>query len=92
MQKSAGQLNAICKLKSFLKKDQRIMIITNYNYGPLVRHFCSKKSMNKIEKIHCRALQFLHNDNDSHYNALLKKSDKCSMEVWRLRMMALEIF
>ena len=54
--------------------------------------FCSKKSMNKIERIQYRALQFLHNDYDSGYNTLLKKSDKCSMEVRRLRPMDLEIF
>ena len=48
--------------------------------------------MNKIERIQYRALQFLHNDYDSNYNTLQKKSDKCSMEVWRLRTMALEIF
>ena len=48
--------------------------------------------MKKIEKIQYRALQFLHNDSDSDYNTLLNKSGKCSMEVWRLRTMALEIF
>ena len=54
--------------------------------------FCSKKSMNKIERIQYRVLQFLHNDYDSDYNTFLKKSDKCSVEVRRLRTMALEIF
>ena len=48
--------------------------------------------MNKIERIQYRALQFLHNDYDSNYNTLQKKSDKCSVEVRRLRTMALEIF
>ena len=97
MQKSAGQLNALCRLKSFLSKNQRKILVnsfiySNYNYCPLVWHFCSKKSMNKIERIQYRALQFLHNDYNSDYNTLLKKSDKCSMEVRRLRTMALEIF
>ena len=48
--------------------------------------------MNKIERIQYRALQFLHNDSDSDYDTLLKKPDKCPMEVRRLGMMALEIF
>ena len=48
--------------------------------------------MKKIEKIQYRALQFLHNDSDFDYNTLLNKSGKCSMEVRRLRTMALEIF
>ena len=97
MQKSVGQLNALCRLKSFLQTNQRKILVnsfiySNYNYCPLVwRHFCSKKSMNKIERIQSRALQFLHNDYDSDYNTLLKKSHKCSTEVRRLRTIALEI-
>ena len=86
MQKSAGQLNVLCRLKSFLNKNQikilvNSFIYSNYNYCPLVCHFCYKKSMNKIEKIQYSALRFLHNDSDSDCNTLLKKSDKCSMEV-----------
>ena len=89
-------MNALCRLKSFLNTNQRKIILnnfiySNYNYCPLVRHFCSKKSINKIERIQYRALQFLHNDYNSDYNTLLKKSYKCSMELRRLRMMALEI-
>ena len=45
--------------------------------------------MSKIERIQYRALQFLHNDYDSDYNTLLKKSDKCSVEIRKLRTMAL---
>ena len=50
--------------------------------------------MNKIERIQYRALQvsFLHNDYNPDCNTLLTKSGKCSMEVRRLRTMALEIF
>ena len=86
MQKSAGQLNVLCRLKSFLNKNQikilvNSFIYSNYNYCPRVCHFCYKKSMNKIEKTQYRALRFLHNDSDSDCNTLLKKSDKCSMEV-----------
>ena len=93
MKKSAGQLNAIFILKSFLNKDQRKILVNgfiyaNYNYCPLLWYFYFKKSMNKIERIQYRALQFLHNDCDSDYNTLLKKSNKCSMEVRRLRKMA----
>ena len=86
MQKSAGQLNVLCRFKSFLNTNQikilvNSFIYSNYNYCPRVCHFCYKKSMNKIEKTQYRALRFLHNDSDSDCNTLLKKSDKCSMEV-----------
>ena len=54
--KSAGQLNAICRLKSFLNTDQRKILVNSSiyarcNYCPLAWHFCSKKSTNKIEII-----------------------------------------
>ena len=95
--KSAGQLNALCRLNSFLNIDQRKILVNsfiyaNFNYCPLVWHFSSKKSINKIEKIQKRALQFFHEDYESDYDTLLKRSDKCTMEVKRLRTMALEIF
>ena len=95
--KSACQLNALCRLNPLLNIDQRNVLVNsfiyaNFNYCPLVWHFCSKASMKKIEKIQYRALQFLYNDYESEYSVLLQKSDKCSMEVRRLRTMALEIF
>ena len=73
MQKSAGQLNALCRLKSFLNTDQRKILVNSfvffsYNYCPLVWYFCSEKSVNKTERIQYRALQFLPNDSDSDYN------------------------
>ena len=94
---SVTLLNVLCRLKSFLNTDQRQVLANsfiygNYNYCPLVCSFCSKKSMNKIRRIQYRALQFLLNDHDSDYNTPLKKSEKCSMEDRRLRMMALQIF
>ena len=97
LQGKCDQLNAICRLKSFLNTDQikilvNIFFYANYNYCPLVWHFCSKKLMNKTERIQYRARQLLHNDYDSYYNTLLKKSDKCSMGVGRLRTIASEVF
>ena len=58
----------------------------------LVWHFSTKKSLNKIENIQKSALRFLLNDYSSNYETLLKKTDKCTMEVKRLRTIALEIF
>ena len=95
--RSAGQLNALSRLKTYLGFDERKVLVNsfiyaNFNYCPLVWHFCSKKSLNKIENIQKRALRFLHNDYESDYKTLLKKSGNCTMEVRRLRTLALEIF
>ena len=62
------------------------------NYCPLVWHFCSSKSLKKIEKIQKRSLGISYNDSTSDYNQLINKSSKVSMEVKRLRNLAPEIF
>ena len=65
---------------------------SNFNYGCLIWHFSSKKSQNKVEKIHERSLKFLSNDYLSSYAELLEKSTSVSMETKRLRTMVYEIF
>ena len=55
-------------------------------------HFCSSKPLKNIEKTQERALRILYNDSTSDYNQLLNNSSKASMEVKRLRKLALDIF
>lgn len=95
--KCAGIINALIRLKRFLGFEEKKIIVNsfiygNFNYCPLVWHFCSKFSRNKIENIQKRALRFLLNDYDSDYNILLQKSNKCAMEIRRIRTLALETF
>ena len=71
MQKIAVQVTALSRLKSFLNTAHRKILVNsfiyaNYNYYPRAWRFCSKNSMNKIERIQHRTLQFLHNDYDSN--------------------------
>ena len=91
------QLNAINRLQRFMGKDQKeahinSFIFSNFNYCPLVWHFCSCKSSQKIEKIQLRCLRIIYNDYSSDYQTLLNLSQKPSMEIKRLRNLALEIF
>ena len=95
--KASNQLNAIGRIQKYMGfKEKEVLInsfvYSNFNYCPLVWHFCSSKSMNKIEKIQERALKILHNDLVSDYTGLLKKSGKATMTIKRLRCLALEIF
>ena len=77
--KSAGQLNALCRIRHLTGLEERKMLInsfiySNFNYCPFVWHFSSRKSINKIENIQKRALRFLLNDYSSDYETLLKKN------------------
>ena len=95
--KSAGnQLNALIRLRSFLGlKEKEVLvnsfIYSNFNYCPLVWMLSHKKSLDKIESFHKRALRFLLNDYVSSYEQLLEKSGKCNMNIRRLRCLCIEI-
>ena len=47
--------------------------------------------MNKTENIQMSTLRFIHNDYTSDYETLVNKPNKCTMEVRRLRVLALEV-
>ena len=55
-------------------------------------HFCSAKSVTKIEKIQERALRILYKDFSSDYESILTKSGKSTIDVKRLRTLALDVF
>ena len=48
--------------------------------------------MNKIKNVQNTALRFILNEYESDYKTLLKKCNKCTMEVKRLCTLALETF
>ena len=57
---------------------------SQFNYSPIVWHFCSRKRMLMIEKIQERAIKFVFNDNDSNYSELLQRINKDTMCVQRI--------
>ena len=72
---------------------QILIIVHLYDTSALEIHkSIIHKSINKIENMQKRALRFLLIDYSSDHETLLKKTNKCTMEVKRLRLLALEIF
>ena len=95
--KASNQLNAICRLETFMRHKEKEAIIntflySNFNYDCLIWHFNSKKTQNKMEKIHESCLKFLLNDYVSSYAELREKSTSVLMETKRPRTMVYEIF
>ena len=97
--KSAGnQLNVLIQLKSFLDlKGKEVLvngfIYSTFTYSPLVWMLSHKKSLDKIESLHKRALRVLLNDYYvSSYEQLLEKSGKCNINIRRLRCFCIEIY
>ena len=65
--KASNQLNAIGrieKLMGFKEKEVLLnsIVYSKFNYCPLFWHFCSSKSLCKIEKIEEQPLRLLHSD------------------------------
>ena len=75
------QLNAIFGLKKYMSQKELEVVLnsfiySNFNYCPLVWHFRTNKSNEKIENIQKRCLRLTLNDYKSNYKTLLDKSGK----------------
>ena len=66
--------------------------MSNFNYCPVVWHFCGENNTKKMEKIQERALRFIYEQYDCNYEELLLKSGLPTLKIRRLRTMALEVF
>ena len=95
--KATMQLNAIFRLKKYMSQKELEIILnsfiySNFNYCPLVWHFSTNNSIEKIENIHYRCLRLTLNDYKSDYKTLLDKSGMESMKIRRIKTLAIEIF
>ena len=66
--------------------------MSNFNYCPLVWHFCGKLNNHKLEKIQERALRILYNDYNSSYPQLLEKAGTTTLLIQRLRLLTTFVF
>ena len=96
--KGSMQLNAIFRLKKYMSQNICKLLLTvsficsNFNYCPLVWHFSTNKSIEKIQNIHKRCLRLTLNDCKSDYKTLLDKSGNESMKIRRIKTLVIEIF
>ena len=95
--KAARQINVLLRLSKVLSTETKILIYksfvrSNFNYCPLVWHFCSKTSSMKMEKLQYRALRLVFNDFTSSYESLLDKVNMPTLHIGRIRLIANETF
>ena len=95
--KAGRQLNALKRLSQKLTTDSKLcifrsFILSHFNYCPIVWHICSKYNTVKLDKIQERGLRFVYNDYSSSYEILLSKAGLCTLEIGRLRAIAVEMF
>ena len=96
--KASNILNALKRQSKFIVGTKYRTLVANtyilsyFNYCPLVWHFCGPGSTHKIEKIHERVLRWVHNDYESAYSIILKKSNSSTLYLKRVRIIAQETF
>ena len=95
--KAAKQINVILRLSKYLYTEIKLLIFksfirSNFSYCPLVWHFCSKTSTDKMEKLQYRALRLVFSDFDSSYEDLLTKANMPTLQLDRTRIIAREVF
>jgi hypothetical protein len=95
--KASQQLNVLKRLGSLLNRLSKLtifhtFILCNFNCCPLSWHFCTEKNSTKLEKVQERALRFVYEDHNSSYEELLHKAKVPSLQIRRIRTMALETF
>ena len=70
-------------------------VLPNFNYCPIIWHFCcakdQHKKQHKMEKVQQRTLRFVYADYSSTYSELLCKAESCTLELRRIRMTCTEI-
>ena len=67
-------------------------VASNFNYCPLVWHFCGATNSNKIEKIQERCLRMIYKDYESSYHRLLGMANTATLVISRLRILILVVF
>ena len=95
--KAARQLNALARISRHLNINSRravynSFIMSNFNYCPLVWHFCGQVNNQKLEQIQERALRILFADYNSSYLELLNRAGTTTLLIQRLRLIALTVF
>ena len=78
--KASRQLNVLKRIGKHLTKRGKLtiyysFIMSNFNYCPLVWHFCGQVNTKKVEKTQERALRFIYEDYSASYDELLSKSN-----------------
>ena len=95
--KASRQLNILKRMGKYLNRLGRLtayysFILSNFNYCPIIWHYCSEKNSKNMERIQERALRFIYGDYENTYDFLLEKSKLPALKVRRLRTIAVETF
>ena len=95
--KAASQINALKRPSAFVGMTEKMIrmksfILPNFNYCPLVWHFCSKRDTGKMEKIKKIALRMVLDDYESDYETSFQKAKMQTLHGGRIKTLAIEMY
>ena len=96
-QKVNKKTNAFSRLNMYISREQalsicNVVILSNFNYCPLVWLFCNKGANKKIDRALKRALKIHHYVYDSSFQSLLARSKSFTIHVKHLQNLMTEIY
>ena len=89
--------NAFARLNNYISREQALtvcnaVILSNFNYCPLIWLFCNKGANKEIDRTHKRALRILYEDYESSFETLLARSGSNNMHIKNLQKLMTEIY
>ena len=95
--KASHQISALRRIVKYLTLENRMSIYiaffaSNFNYCNTVWHFCSNRSLYKLEKLHKQAPRVVLNDYSTSYRDLLDELSKPTLYVSRLKAIATDTY
>ena len=95
--RASRQINVLKRIGKYLPIKCTLVIyhafiMSIFNFCPLVWHYCGKGNTDKLDKLQFRALKFVYQYFTSSYENLLIRADTYSLNVKRIRLIALEVF
>ena len=95
--KANRKLDVLSRMRSFLSAEKRIIIFksfieSQFKYCPFTWMFCSRKSNNRINRLHERSLRIVNNDYESTYEELLSHNNCFSIHHQNVHRLAAEIY
>ena len=94
---ASKQVNILRRIGALLGVKQKIdiyrtYILSNFNYCPLVWHYCPRSCVRLMEKVNERALRFVFDDQNSSYTDLLKKTNRESRLSFRNKAIVTQVY
>ena len=95
--KANRKLSVLARISSYLTFHQKRTLIkaffeSQFRYGSLTWMFRSRKSNNKINLLHERALRMIYNDQISSFQELLEKDNFFTVHHFNIQSLAVEMF